>query len=433
MRRSSRNSSLPPSQDPPSAPPRPRKPSLGAQAGGQPGHEGTSRRLLPLERVDVMVDHWPERCRLRAPLRRGRADRRGARAAPPGLRAAADRRHGHRAPPAPAPLPGLRRRDARRPTAAGAFGPRLQAAVATLAVRNRVSRRDTVELDARAVRRRALDRLGRRDRRAAPGRRSQSPTRTCSATSATPRRSTSTRPAGTRGGKRTLWGALTPSDGASSGSPPTATSARPRRSSARTSKASSAPIAGGPTTTSTPSGASSAGRTWSATSPPTPKGSPRRRSSARPASRSPGVCSRPGTTSGRRRPRPPERAHRPAQARAEDAARTVGAQEHQDEAPPPLRQEPAQALAGAMDLYPPRRRRADQQPRRARPTRGSHLPQALARQPVRAGRAHDRAAALGLGHLPPAGTLALRLPHRRPQRQHPRRPHPRARLTSRAT
>jgi len=28
----------------------------------------------------------------------------------------------------------------------GAFGPRLQAAIATLAVRNRVSRRDTVEL-----------------------------------------------------------------------------------------------------------------------------------------------------------------------------------------------------------------------------------------------------------------------------------------------
>src|SRR5438093_13154339 len=63
LNRSSRNSSFPPSQDPPSAPPRPRRPGSGRKRGGQPGHEGRSRPLLPLERVDQFVEHWPQRCR----------------------------------------------------------------------------------------------------------------------------------------------------------------------------------------------------------------------------------------------------------------------------------------------------------------------------------------------------------------------------------
>jgi transposase len=62
LNRSSRNSSLPPSQDTPSASPRPPAPSSGRSRGGQPGHEGKHRPLLPLERVDEVVDHWPERC-----------------------------------------------------------------------------------------------------------------------------------------------------------------------------------------------------------------------------------------------------------------------------------------------------------------------------------------------------------------------------------
>src|SRR6266571_5480827 len=62
LNRTSRNSSLPPSQDPPSAPPRPKKPASGRRPGGQPGHEGTNRPLLRLERVDEVRDHWPERC-----------------------------------------------------------------------------------------------------------------------------------------------------------------------------------------------------------------------------------------------------------------------------------------------------------------------------------------------------------------------------------
>ena len=46
------------------------------------------------------------------------------------------------------------------------------------------------------------------------------------------------------------------------------------------------------------------------------------------------------------------------------------------------------------------RRQADQQPRRTRAPRRRHLPQALARQPIRARRTPDRAAALRL--TPPA-------------------------------
>ena len=59
LNRSSRNSSLPPSQDPPSAPPRPRRTGSGRTRGGQPGHEGRHRRLLPPEQVDEIVEHWP--------------------------------------------------------------------------------------------------------------------------------------------------------------------------------------------------------------------------------------------------------------------------------------------------------------------------------------------------------------------------------------
>jgi hypothetical protein len=31
--------------------------------GGQHGHEGRSRRLLPAEQVDKIVEHWPDRRR----------------------------------------------------------------------------------------------------------------------------------------------------------------------------------------------------------------------------------------------------------------------------------------------------------------------------------------------------------------------------------
>jgi transposase len=74
LARSSRNSSLPPSQDPPSAPPRPGTPASGRRRGGQPGHEGRSRRLLPREQIDEVVEHWPGALRpLRSSVQRERA------------------------------------------------------------------------------------------------------------------------------------------------------------------------------------------------------------------------------------------------------------------------------------------------------------------------------------------------------------------------
>ena len=63
LSRSSRNSSLPPSQDPPSVPRRPRGEGSDRKRGGQHGHEGRYRRLLPPEQVDEIVENWPDRCR----------------------------------------------------------------------------------------------------------------------------------------------------------------------------------------------------------------------------------------------------------------------------------------------------------------------------------------------------------------------------------
>src|SRR6266536_3741550 len=62
VRRSSRNSSQPPSADPPSSPPRRGKDSSGRKPGGQPGHEGSGRELLPTSAVDEVVVHWPMTC-----------------------------------------------------------------------------------------------------------------------------------------------------------------------------------------------------------------------------------------------------------------------------------------------------------------------------------------------------------------------------------
>ena len=58
----SANSSRPPSSDPPHAPARPPAPPSGRKRGGQPGHRGAFRELLPIEQVDEVVVVVPERC-----------------------------------------------------------------------------------------------------------------------------------------------------------------------------------------------------------------------------------------------------------------------------------------------------------------------------------------------------------------------------------
>lgn len=63
VNRNSGNSSLPPSANPPWAPGRGGKKPTGRKPGGQAGHEGHHRRMLPLEEVDEVVKHRPKRCR----------------------------------------------------------------------------------------------------------------------------------------------------------------------------------------------------------------------------------------------------------------------------------------------------------------------------------------------------------------------------------
>jgi transposase len=61
--RSSRNSSKPPSSDGPGFKPPERCKGSGRKRGGQPGHPGSGTELLPIERVDEVLEHHPDACR----------------------------------------------------------------------------------------------------------------------------------------------------------------------------------------------------------------------------------------------------------------------------------------------------------------------------------------------------------------------------------
>jgi transposase len=61
--RSSRNSSRPPSSDGPGFKPPERRKGSGRKRGGQQGHPGAGPELLPIERVDAVMDHHPDSCR----------------------------------------------------------------------------------------------------------------------------------------------------------------------------------------------------------------------------------------------------------------------------------------------------------------------------------------------------------------------------------
>jgi len=62
--KSSRNSSKPPSTDLPGQKKKKkrRKRRSGRRPGGQPGHPGTNRDLIPSEQADEIVEHFPEQC-----------------------------------------------------------------------------------------------------------------------------------------------------------------------------------------------------------------------------------------------------------------------------------------------------------------------------------------------------------------------------------
>jgi transposase len=150
VRKSSRNSSLPPSQDAKAGKSAPKPKELsGRSQGAQSGHDGHGRKLLPISAVDEVVEHWPLRCGCghvfceseRVPV--GESARHQVEELPQIATIVVE----HRCPRVRCPDCGASpRADLPAEVAGSAFGPRFQAAVVTLSVRNRVSRRDVVEL-----------------------------------------------------------------------------------------------------------------------------------------------------------------------------------------------------------------------------------------------------------------------------------------------
>lgn len=61
LRLNSSNSNLPPSRDPPGKVRRRRRRS-DRKRGGQPGHAGRTRQMVPPEQVDRFETHRPSRC-----------------------------------------------------------------------------------------------------------------------------------------------------------------------------------------------------------------------------------------------------------------------------------------------------------------------------------------------------------------------------------
>ncbi len=146
LKQNSTNSSRPPSADPPDTPAPPPRPPTGRKRGAQPGHPPHQRQLLGPAEVDQVVAHWPTRCQhcqaaltdgsaraLGEPVRHQVTER-------PPVRAEVTE---HQLQRVRCPRCGGETRAGLPPEVpAGAFGPRLQAAVVLLSGRYRLSRRE---------------------------------------------------------------------------------------------------------------------------------------------------------------------------------------------------------------------------------------------------------------------------------------------------
>ena len=128
-------------------------------------------------------------------------------------------------------------------------------------------------------------------------------------------------------------------------------------------------------------------------------------------------------------PRPAQDRDRADPDRTTPAARRRLAQEQTHPLAPPVREQPAQGLARALDLRHRRGRRADQQPRRTRAPRPGHPPKTLPRHQQHGRRTFRRTRPVGRRDLPLATPLTVRLPPRTTRRPQPRRPLPRAHLS----
>ncbi|MCA1698708.1 MAG: IS66 family transposase, partial [Actinobacteria bacterium] len=163
-RQSSRNSSKPPSSDPPKTRKERRAEARakakewaradreGAErkAGGQPGHRGSGRKLLPEDQLDGVVNHYPDACggcghefAASEKLETQRPGRHQVSELPPVAVVVTEHRtHCLRCPQCKAKTKGVLPAG----VAGQAFGPCLKAAVVTMTSRNRISRRDMSEL-----------------------------------------------------------------------------------------------------------------------------------------------------------------------------------------------------------------------------------------------------------------------------------------------
>lgn len=145
LNRNSGNSSQPPSGDGPDLPPSAQQTKSERKCGGQPGHKGTTRKLVPLEQVEASHDLKPEICRRCGQRLTGEDHtpyRHQVTEIPPAIAEVTEYRLHTLAcacgTETRAQLPpGVPR---------GTFGPRLQAMVSLLSGRYHLSKRDTAEV-----------------------------------------------------------------------------------------------------------------------------------------------------------------------------------------------------------------------------------------------------------------------------------------------
>ena len=141
----SSNSDKPPSTDPPGKPPKEKRERGKRKPGGQPGHEGRTRALLPPDQVDEIHEHKPGACQgcgLKLQGSDAAPQRHQVTEVPPIKPTVIE----HRLHTLSCPCGAQTRAELPAGVPSGAFGPRLQAMVGLFTGVYRVSKRNTVQL-----------------------------------------------------------------------------------------------------------------------------------------------------------------------------------------------------------------------------------------------------------------------------------------------